>query len=312
MQNFIVCFNAVLPIFLSLAVGFAARSFGVIRREDIAKFNKTAFNVFMPAMVFYNIYNSDIGASINPKVIAYSAGGVIAAFGITSLIAYRLEKQPRRRGVIIQGICRSNYVIIGLPIALSLLGDVDMGMVAILLAVIVPIFNVLAVIVLSVNNGEKPNLKTTLLNIAKNPLLIGTFAGILVSVLKIDLPVPVVKVIKDFSNVASPLMIFLLGAFFDFSNLNYAVKPLFWTVFGRLILLPGIMLTLGYALGFRGIEFVSLIGIFASPTAVASFPMAQQMGGDDKLAGNIVVLTSAFCSFTLFLWCFIFKNLGAF
>lgn len=312
MQNFIVCFNAVLPIFISLAVGFAARKCGVLTREDVTRINKIAFKIFMPAMVFYNIYKSELSVSVRPGIIFFAAAGVVSAFGVTAILAYRFEKLPARRGVLIQGVCRSNFVIIGLPIALSLLGEVDMCIVAILLAVVVPIYNVLAVIALSVNNGMKPDIKTTLMNIARNPLILGTVAGIIVSLSGVRFPSPVENVIKDFSGIASPLMLFLLGAFFDFGNLSHAKMELCCAVLGRLVVLPGIMLTLGYLLGFRDIEFVSLIGVFASPTAVASFPMAQQMGGDDRLAGNIVVMSSALCSFTLFFWCLLFKNLGAF
>lgn len=312
MQNFIVCFNAVMPIFLSLSIGFIARRCGMLTREDIEKFNKIAFEVFMPAMVFANIYNSDVSSAIRPQVLIFAALGVIASFLTAAFIGYKLVRLPQRRGVVIQGVCRSNFVIIGMPIALSLISDSDMGVVAVLLAVIIPIFNVFAVVILSLNNGKKPELKKTLLNITKNPLILGTASGLLVSLSGLRLPHAAEKVITDFSYVASPLMLFLLGAFFEFDNLSHAKKELFGAVLGRLIVLPGIMLTLGYALGFKGLEFVALIGIFASPTAVASFPMAQQMGGDARLAGNIVVMTSAFCSFTLFIWCFLFKTLGAF
>lgn len=312
MSNFLVCFNAVMPIFLCMAVGFTARKAGIISRDDVPKINRIAFRVFIPAMVFYNIYVSDISSAVRPGLIAFAAAGVLIAFTTAALLTYRFEKIPSRRGVIIQGVFRSNFVIIGLPMALSLLGDADMGSVAILLAIIIPIYNVLAVVILSVNNGETPDMGKTLRNIAKNPLILGTLAGIACAALKIRLPSSVEKVIHDFCNVASPLMMFLLGAFFEFGNLGHARTELIWTVLGRLVLVPGVMLTAGYLLGFRGVEFVALIGVFAAPAATTSFPMAQQMGGDDKLAGNIVVITSAFCSFTLFLWCYIFRLLGAY
>ena len=69
---------------------------------------------------------------------------------------------------------------------------------------------------------------------------------------------------------------------------------------------------LGALLGFRDAAFVSLLGVFASPTAVNSFTMAQQMGGDAELAGDTVVVTSAVSMLTMFLWVFLFKSLGMF
>ena len=65
-------------------------------------------------------------------------------------------------------------------------------------------------------------------------------------------------------------------------------------------------------MGFRGVDFVTLLCIFATPCAVASFAMAQQLGSNAELAGNSVVLTSAFSSVTLFFWVMLFQVLGVF
>ena len=54
----------------------------------------------------------------------------------------------------------------------------------------------------------------------------------------------------------------------------------------------------------------SLLAIFAGPPAVASFTMAQQLGGDAELAGNSVVMGSAFSFVTIFIWISLFKGLG--
>ena len=117
---------------------------------------------------------------------------------------------------------------------------------------------------------------------------------------------------RDVARTASPLMLFLLGAFFRFGNVRSHLKDLIATVLGRLVIFPAIFLTLAVLLGFRGIEFVSLLTVFSSSTAVASFTMAQQMGGDAELAGDIVVWTSLLCSLTLFGWSLLFKSLGMF
>ena len=103
---------------------------------------------------------------------------------------------------------------------------------------------------------------------------------------------------------------FLLGGFFDFSGLKnqlYEVTPV---VICRLVIIPAVMLAIGYMLGFRGIEFASIMAVFAAPTAIASFTMAQQMGGEPELAGNIVVATSALCPVTLFAWSMLLKTAG--
>jgi predicted permease len=114
------------------------------------------------------------------------------------------------------------------------------------------------------------------------------------------------------AKAASPLMLFLLGASFRFSSMKGQVRELIAVCVGRLIVIPAIFLTLAALLGFRGLDFVGLLCVFASCTAVSSFSMAQQMGGDADLAGNIVVMTSLLCSVTLFLWSFVFLSLGIF
>mgnify|MGYP002536026044 CR=1 FL=1 len=135
---------------------------------------------------------------------------------------------------------------------------------------------------------------------------------ILTLVAGIRLPHILEQTIQSVSAIASPLQLFLLGAFFQFSGLKTYRRELVTVSIAKLIVSPGLFLGLGALLGFRGVAFVSLIGIFASPTAVNSFTMAQQMGGDAELAGDIVVTTSAASILTMFLWIFLFKSLGMF
>lgn len=132
--------------------------------------------------------------------------------------------------------------------------------------------------------------------------------GILTLVAGIRLPHILEQTTQSVSAIASPLQLFLLGAFFQFSGLKTYRRELVTVSIAKLIVSPGLFLGLGALLGFRGVAFVSLIGIFASPTAVNSFTMAQQMGGDAELAGDIVVTTSAASILTMFLWIFLFKS----
>ena len=310
MENFLVCLNAVLPIFFLIALGYGAKRLGFLDREDVRKLNRLMFRMFMPVLMYYNIYNSDLASAIRPRLLLYAVAAVLAAFFLSAGFARVAVRDRSKRSVVIQGIYRSNFVIIGIPIVSSLMGDVDLGPVAILLAVVVPLYNVLAVIVLEYYNGEKSEPKKMLLDILKNPLILGSAAAILSLLIKLRLPQPVLSAARQISQTASAFMLVLLGAFFRFDGLRGHLRELAMIAAGRLIVVPGIFLSLGAALGFRGVELAALIGVFASATAATSFPMAQQMGGDAELAGDAVVATSALCSFTLFLWCLIFKNLG--
>lgn len=304
--------NAVLPMCLIMALGYGTRRLGWIRREEISAINKIAFRIFLPCLLYYNVYCSDLSGSFDPLLMAYAVGGVLLTFGLALGYTLLTEKLPERRGVMIQGMFRSNYVIMGIPVATALLGADQLGTVSILIAVVVPLFNMLAVVVLEVFRGQKPKPLHILGQIAKNPLVIGSVLGILTLAAGIRLPHILEQTIQNISAIASPLQLFLLGAFFQFSGLKTYRRELVTVSAAKLIVAPGLFLGLGALLGFRGVAFVSLIGVFASPTAVNSFTMAQQMGGDAELAGDIVVTTSAVSILTMFLWIFLFKSLGVF
>lgn len=304
--------NAVLPMCLVMALGYGTRRLGWIRREEISAINKIAFRIFLPCLLYYNVYCSDLSGSFDPLLMAYAVGGVLLTFGLALGYTLLTEKLPERRGVMIQGMFRSNYVIMGIPVATALLGADQLGTVSILIAVVVPLFNMLSVIVLEVFRGQKPKPLHILGQIAKNPLVIGSVLGILTLAAGIRLPHILEQTIQNISAIASPLQLFLLGAFFQFSGLKTYRRELVTVSAAKLIVAPGLFLGLGALLGFRGVAFVSLIGVFASPTAVNSFTMAQQMGGDAELAGDIVVTTSAVSIPTMFLWIFLFKSLGVF
>ena len=304
--------NAVLPMCLIMALGYGTRRLGWIRREEISAINKIAFRIFLPCLLYYNVYCSDLSGSFDPLLMAYAVGGVLLTFGLSLGYTLLTEKLPERRGVMIQGMFRSNYVIMGIPVATALLGADQLGTVSILIAVVVPLFNMLSVVVLEVFRGQKPKPLHILGQIAKNPLVIGSVLGILTLAAGIRLPHILEQTIQNISAIASPLQLFLLGAFFQFSGLKTYRRELVTVSAAKLIVSPGLFLGLGALLGFRDVAFVSLIGIFASPTAVNSFTMAQQMGGDAELAGDIVVTTSAVSILTMFLWIFLFKSLGVF
>lgn len=312
MENLMISATAVLPMCLVMALGYGTRRLGWLRREEISTINKIAFRIFLPCLLYYNIYCSDLSGSFDPLLMAFAVGGVLLTFGLALGYTLLTEKLPERRGVLIQGMFRSNYVIMGIPVATALLGADQLGTVSILIAVIVPLFNMLAVVVLEVFRGQKPKPLHILGQIAKNPLVIGSVLGILTLVAGIRLPHILEQTIQSVSAIASPLQLFLLGAFFQFSGLKTYRRELVTVSIAKLIVSPGLFLGLGALLGFRGVAFVSLIGIFASPTAVNSFTMAQQMGGDAELAGDIVVTTSAASILTMFLWIFLFKSLGMF
>jgi predicted permease len=299
-------------MFLIMAVGYFCKRVGLLREGQVSSFNTIAFRVFMPCLVFYNLYSSDLSSAVRPRLVVFTVCAIFAVYAAATAAVLIFEKRPERRGVLIQGIYRSNYVVIGLPIATALLPAEQLGVVSLLIAVVIPIYNVLAVVTLAVYQGKRVPVKKTVVNILTNPLILGAAAGLLFLALGLRLPTALDTAVKDMAAVATPLQLFLLGGFFRFDGLRRYARPLTWAVLGRLVLAPAAALSAAALLGFRGAEFVALIGCFTSSNAISSFVMTQQMGGDEVLAGDIVVLTSALCSFTAFGWTFLFKTLGMF
>ena len=313
MENFLLSANAVLPMFLLLAAGFLSRKAGVLTREDAPRFNKVAFRIFLPCLLFYNIYCSDLSAVVKPGLIIYAVCGVLLVFFAAFLSVQRLVPREDWKGVIAQGIFRSNFVIMGIPIAQALVGPDQLGAVTVLIAVVVPLFNFLSVYVLERFRGGNVHYGQVFLEVVKNPLIVSSLLGILFQLLGIRLPKLLEQTVSSLSVIASPLQLFLLGAFFRFDGLGRYARPLAAVTAVKLFVTPAILLGTAALLGIRGGDFVGLIGIFASPTAVNSFTMVQQMNcGDAELAGDIVVMTSAVSILSFFLWILLFKTLGVF
>ena len=313
MDHFMLSANAVLPMFLQLAAGYISQKAGILSRKDVPRFNRVAFQIFLPCLLFYNIYQSDLSSSVKPGLIAFAAGGVLLVFFSVFLYARFFVKNTDWKAVIAQGMFRSNFVLMGIPIAQALVGQENLGSVTVLIAVVVPLFNFLSVILLEYSRGGRIRIMKILTGVIRNPLIIGSLIGILFQLLHIRLPGVAEKAVSNLGSIASPLQLFLLGAFFRFDGLGRYIRPLFAVTAVKLFVTPAVTLTAAALLGIRGGDFVGLIGVFASPTAVNSFTMVQQMGcGDAELAGDIVVLTSAVSILSMFLWIFIFKSAGIF
>ena len=312
MSNFWLCLSAVLPVFIMLVIGYIAKLGHVIKEEHVAPFNKVVFNVFFGFMCFNNIYRSDLNSAIRPKTILFCTIAILVTYALSLVYAILFVKREDQKGVVTQGLFRSNFNVVGLPIIAGLAGTSATSSAAIIGGLTVVLFNALAVITLTIFNGKKLNFGKLLLSIITNPLIIGSVLGLIFLIFQIKLPAVLEGVVGSMAAVTSPLMLVLLGAFFKFGNVKKHLPQLTATVLGRLIILPLLVVIPAILLGFRGDDFVTILITFATPAAVASFTMVQQMGGDAELAGDIVVFTSILSPFTIFLASFLAKTAGLF
>ena len=308
MINLYLSFSVIFPIMVYLALGYLLRCVKVIDETSIRKMNGAIFKLFLPVLLFLNVYNSDVSTAINTKLIVFAIISVVIMFAVLMIIVPKIEKDNKKISVMIQGVFRSNFVIFGLPVVVSLYGAENVGVTAVLIAFVTPVFNALAVVVLEIFSGEKINTKKIFIGIIKNPLIISSALALIFLIAGWRLPNLIEKTMTDLSKVATPLSLTLLGGTFKFSSVKGYKKQIITGLLGKLIISPLVFLTCAILIGFRNVELASLVALFASPVAVSSFVMSQQMGADDILASHYIVFGSICSVVTVFLFVFVLKQ----
>ena len=310
MENLIIAFNVVLPLMLCIMLGYFLSRISMIGEELRKGMNSLCFKIFLPFYLFNSIYTTDVSASFNGLLIFFCCAAMIAWFVLLMVIIPRMEPENPKRGVLVQAMFRSNFALFGLPMAESLCGAERMGPTSLMIGICVPLVNILAVICLETFRGGKPSVKKMLIGILKNPLIIASVGGVTFNLLNIPIPSAVLKTVTDLGKVATPVSLVALGASFTFTSAAIYRKHLAVGVSGKLVFCPLITVTLGALLGLRAEMLVPVLIFFGAPTAVSSFPMAQQMDGDGELAASLVVFTSALSILTIFLWVFVLKTMA--
>ena len=311
-NSFLLSLNAVISIFTTMAVGYGAKRMLHLEKAAIGRFNTMVFYTLLPLMLFYNIYSSNLRGGAGLQSLALALAVLRVLFLLTWAFIKRVEPMNSRRGVMIQASFRSNFLLLGMPLIQELCPGADLAVVSIMLAIVVPCYNALAVVTLETFSRKHINIRHILLGIAKNPLIVASVAGLLANLSGLRLPDCLENPISQLGASASPVALLLLGAQFEFQDVRLHRRNLAICTALRLLVYPGAALSLAALSGLRGPEFAALISMFATPTAVSSFSMAAQMGGDPELAASAVTVTTLLSAATMFLWIFLFKSLGMF
>jgi predicted permease len=307
--NFILSFNAVMPMFLLVLLGMFIRRLGVLGEDAVTQFNRVVFTVFLPTLLFHNAYTTSVGEGVKPGLVVFTLVSILAVWLLATLFVCMGIKESTVRGAMIQGIFRSNFLLFGVPLVTNLYGAENISVTVFMVGVVVPIFNVLAVVTLEIFRGNQPRFLNILLGILKNPLILGICTGALAHVSGLQLPRFLESTISGISDLATPMALIMLGAALKFQK-GDRYLALVSAVVGKLVLVPLLTLPVAILLGFRGVALATLTITFASPTAVASYTMAKIMDSDDVLAAKIVVTSTFFSSITIFLWIFVLKQLA--
>ena len=281
-----------------------------VNQQTLNKFN---FQVTLPLMLFEDLAGADFASVWDGKYVLFCFGvtfiSIFAIWGISSL----LLKEKDMVGEFTQGCYRSSAAVLGLAFIQNIYGTSLMA--PLMIIGTVPLYNVMAVVILSFTGpGEhklnKEGLKKSILGIAKNPIIISIALGIAVSLMKVDFPYIMDKTIHNFSIMASPLALIGLGAGFEGRK---AVKKIRLTAICttvKLFLLPMLFLPFALWMGFTGEKLVAILVMLGSATTPSCYIMAKNMGHEGVLTSGTVVATTFFSSISLTFWIFVLKCIG--
>lgn len=327
-DTFFYALRAILPILLMIAAGYAVKCIGPWDQKFYKSLNKLCFHLFLPINLFCNIYEIQDLSQTNWKLAGVLFLGTIACMFVGMVAVWLFQLKREQKGVVIQAAFRSNQAVLGLPLANALGGQEAMAFASIACAVCVPLFSVLAVIVLTICSGDGNKVlspSTMVKKILQNPLIVASAAAIFLVVLRETFGLPayylkeetpsVYKVLTDFGKVASPVMLFVLGTGLDFKATRHLMPQLSLGIILRLVVSPvliiGTALLLRDMLGLTTVEMPTFVALCASPVAVSSAVMVQEIGGDDQLASQLVIWSSVLSMGTIFLIVFLLRSMGA-
>ena len=314
--NFIYSVNVILPIFILVSLGIILKKTGVIGDNFSAAVDKLVFKLALPSMLFLEVAGSELSEALNPHLALFCAISVTAGFILVTLIITLTVKDNGKRGAMIQGICRSNFAILGVPLIENMFGEGGLTQVALVMPVTILLFNTYSVIILSVFAPKekqltgKQTVKKILLNIVTNPLIIGVVLGLPFMLLDLSVPMVADKTLRYLSNLVTPAALISLGTTVKLKSFAGRAKYAVIAACTKTVAMPAVMVTVAALLGFRDAPLGIILVLFGTPTAVSSYIMAKNMNSDHDLAGQILLLTTMLCLFTIFVGIFILKSLS--
>ncbi|MDR1886342.1 MAG: AEC family transporter [Prevotellaceae bacterium] len=317
MSDFLFSINVVLPLFLLIATGYVLKQMRFVSEVFLSEANRFVFKFPLPLMLFQNIrhtFEDSFTDSFNTRLILSAFVGIIIMIAVLFIAVPMFGKRRATTGSLIQGIYRSNFIIYGLPLATAMYGDNAVIAVSMLMGMVIPVYNIAAVIVLNIFSETKSKSSlpffTIIVNIFKNPLILACIAGFIAGRLNLRFPVFVEQPVDEIAKIATPLALMVMGGLFKFRGLMGNFTTVFAASLTKLVLIPLIAMIVFVYMGFRELELAALLCLFATPTAVASFIMAENMGCDGEISAHIVVMSTALSAITIFLFVFVLKSMG--
>ena len=312
MDNLVFSLNATVPIFLMMVLGLFFNKIGWMDEEFANKINKFVFRIPLPVLLFGDLAVVDIKEAWDTKFVIFCF--IITLISITIAIGIScLLKDRSIQGEFIQAAYRSSAALLGIAFIQNIYGTA--GMAPLMIIGSVPLYNIMAVVVLSVfkpgnNSFDKALVKKTLKGIATNPIIIGIVAGFVWSALKLSMPTILHKVVSNVGATATPMGLMSMGATFELRKATSKMKPTIVAVFMKLVGFCAVFLPVAAVLGFRNEELIAILVMLGSATTVSCFVMARNMGHEGTLSSGVIMMTTLLSAFTLTMWLDVLRSFG--
>ena len=288
------------------------RKLGWMDEVFAAKMNKFVFLVPLPVLLFEQLATVDFSEVWDIKFILFCF--VVTAISITiSTLISLLWKDRSIKGEFIQATYRSSAALLGIAFIQNIYGTA--GMAPLMIIGSVPLYNIMAVVVLSLfkpgnNSFDKALVKKTLKGIATNPIIIGIVAGFVWSALKLPMPLILHKTVSSIGATATPMGLMSMGATFEMKKATSKMKPTLVAVFMKLVGFCAIFLPVAAMLGFRNEQLIAILVMLGSATTVSCFVMARNMGHEGTLSSGVIMMTTLLSAFTLTMWLDVLRSFG--
>ena len=310
LATFFQTLETTLPVFAMVFIGLGLRRLGWIDAAFINTASALVFRATLPTLVFLSIVRADLETTFNPALLGFFVAATLASFLFCWLWALRAVPVDDR-GVYVQGAFRGNCGIVGLALAASLYGDYGLSAGGLLLGVVIISYNTLAVIVLTTYQpGQTASGFRILGDILRNPLILAVIVALPVAWSGLRLPTWLMTSGNYFASLTLPLALMCIGGTLSLSAMRSDRRVAVSASVMKMITLPVLCTVTAWLVGFEGRELGLMFLFFASPTAAASFVMVKAMQGNDRLAANIVALTTLMASVTVTVGVFLLRSLG--
>jgi len=313
LQNFLFSISVSMPIFILLIVGWVLKKRNVVDEHFFSSANKLIFQVALPAKLFLDTATSDFKKALDWRFIFFAVLCTTIIFIGGWILGSLILKDPSKVGAFAHGAFRGNYVYIGFALMQNILGQNTIPASAPLVgAFVLPLYNIYAVIVLTVTNhpGSRIDFKSIFISIIKNPMILGIAAGLLFALLEIPLPFVFTKSLEYLGDIATPLALLSIGASIQFASIKKDLKPILIACFYKLVLQPAVVVPLAMKAGFQSEQILVLFVLFGVPSAANVYIVTKSMGGDAQMGAGIIVVSILLSTITLTFGIFLLKTLS--